>query len=70
MVSRILIMIIISMVTAAITIIVREEYNLKRGGAPPAVLNQTSICPCNKLLLSSLGPAAALQPKVMGVYTR
>merc|ERR1719154_1065244 len=27
-------------------------------------------CSCNKLLLSSLGTAANLQPKVMGIYTR
>merc|ERR1719186_179977 len=42
------------------------------GGAPPPIHNLTSSssCPCDKLLLSSLGPAATFQPKVMGIYTR
>ena len=41
------------------------------GGEPPVSLNLTSVsCPCNKLLLSSLGPAATVLPQVMGTYTR
>merc|ERR1719233_2128798 len=41
-----------------------------REGVPP-VLNQTSSsCPCNKLVLSSLGPAAQFQPLAMAVYTK
>jgi len=41
------------------------------GGLPPTSLLQTSsTCDCNKVLLSSLGPAATYQPNVMGVYTR
>jgi len=60
--------------TKAITIIEREvlevENLLSLGGAAPPVLNQTSSCPCDKLLLSSLGPAVTFQPKVLGVYTQ
>eukprot|EP00092_Neocalanus_flemingeri_P046405 GFUD01052201.1.p1 GENE.GFUD01052201.1~~GFUD01052201.1.p1 ORF type:complete len:192 (+),score=42.08 GFUD01052201.1:63-638(+) len=40
------------------------------GGAIPPMHNLTSSCSCDKLLLSSLGPAAIFQPKVMGIYTR
>eukprot|EP00092_Neocalanus_flemingeri_P036021 GFUD01039220.1.p1 GENE.GFUD01039220.1~~GFUD01039220.1.p1 ORF type:complete len:171 (-),score=46.86 GFUD01039220.1:21-533(-) len=40
------------------------------GGALPPMHNLTSSCSCDKLLLSSLGPAAIFQPKVMGIYTR
>eukprot|EP00092_Neocalanus_flemingeri_P058106 GFUD01069195.1.p1 GENE.GFUD01069195.1~~GFUD01069195.1.p1 ORF type:complete len:194 (-),score=51.80 GFUD01069195.1:122-703(-) len=40
------------------------------GGAIPPMQNLTSSCSCDKLLLSSLGPAAIFQPKVMGIYTR
>eukprot|EP00092_Neocalanus_flemingeri_P009831 GFUD01010593.1.p1 GENE.GFUD01010593.1~~GFUD01010593.1.p1 ORF type:complete len:193 (+),score=50.19 GFUD01010593.1:112-690(+) len=40
------------------------------GGAIPPMHNLTSSCSCDKLLLSSLGPAAISQPKVMGIYTR
>eukprot|EP00092_Neocalanus_flemingeri_P064500 GFUD01078288.1.p1 GENE.GFUD01078288.1~~GFUD01078288.1.p1 ORF type:complete len:164 (-),score=44.97 GFUD01078288.1:4-495(-) len=39
-------------------------------GSLPPLHNLTSSCSCNKLLLSSLGPAAIFQPKVMGIYTR
>merc|ERR1712215_220051 len=40
------------------------------GSAPPDNLNLTSSCPCSKVLVSSLGPAATVLPKVMGVYTQ
>eukprot|EP00092_Neocalanus_flemingeri_P046395 GFUD01052191.1.p1 GENE.GFUD01052191.1~~GFUD01052191.1.p1 ORF type:complete len:175 (+),score=39.37 GFUD01052191.1:96-620(+) len=41
------------------------------GGAHQPMHNlTTSSCSCDKLLLSSLGPAAISQPKVMGIYTR
>jgi len=41
------------------------------GGTPPQKVNMTSgSCPCNKLLLSSVGPAATYLPAVMGTYTR
>jgi len=44
---------------------------VKKGGFPPEKVNQTSgSCPCNKLLLSSVGPAASYLPAVMGTYTR
>eukprot|EP00092_Neocalanus_flemingeri_P064502 GFUD01078290.1.p1 GENE.GFUD01078290.1~~GFUD01078290.1.p1 ORF type:complete len:169 (-),score=35.65 GFUD01078290.1:78-584(-) len=39
-------------------------------GSLPPLHNLTSSCSCDKLLLSSLGPAAISQPKVMGIYTR
>eukprot|EP00092_Neocalanus_flemingeri_P064501 GFUD01078289.1.p1 GENE.GFUD01078289.1~~GFUD01078289.1.p1 ORF type:complete len:164 (-),score=42.28 GFUD01078289.1:390-881(-) len=39
-------------------------------GSLPPLHNLTSSCSCDKLLLSSLGPAAIFQPKVMGIYTR
>ena len=40
-------------------------------GTPPQKVNLTSgSCPCNKLLLSSVGPAATYLPAVMGTYTR
>jgi len=47
------------------------------GGSLPPDLTPTnsssssrSSCSCNKLILSSLGPAATFQPHVMGVYTK
>merc|ERR1719233_2199492 len=56
-------------VTQAISVI-EGEVPGQGGGVPPA-LNQTSTsCPCNKLLLSSLGPAVQFQPRTLGVYTR
>ena len=64
---------LIAVVAKAITIIEGEEFGKVEtveywGGATPTVLNLTSSCPCDKLLLSSLGPAATLQPKTMGIY--
>ena len=60
--------------TVAVMILVREIYNqepdLWELARELSVVNKTSSCPCNKLLLSSLGAAFTLQPKVMGVYTR
>ena len=44
------------------------------GGHPPpplpltAVSNQTASCACQKVLLSSLGPAAQYLPGAMGLY--
>ena len=44
------------------------------GGAPPPALNSSELarasCPCNRILVSSLGPAAQAQPQAMGVYTQ
>eukprot|EP00092_Neocalanus_flemingeri_P036020 GFUD01039219.1.p1 GENE.GFUD01039219.1~~GFUD01039219.1.p1 ORF type:complete len:179 (+),score=42.17 GFUD01039219.1:81-617(+) len=70
--------------THAITITVKDENEGNQealhqlveakvdalGGAHPPMHNLTSSCSCDKLLLSSLGPAAISQPKVMGIYTR
>ena len=81
MVSLVLSLLLIAKGTHAITIMVEgEEFKQEAvkiietmetlGGAQPPILNLTSSCPCDKLLLSSLGPAATLQPKVMGVYTK
>ena len=48
-----------------------QEDKVAGGGEPPQRLNSSSMsCPCNKLLLSSLGPAATVLPRVMGTYTR
>ena len=59
----------------AISIVVEEVdlvSNASLGGAPPPVNNKitTTSCSCNKLLLSSLGVAASLDPKMMGIYSR
>ena len=71
----VLLPLLIAIGTQAITIIEGEELGKvermeSQGGATPPVLNLTSSCPCDKLLLSSLGPAATLQPKTMGIYTQ
>ena len=50
---------------------IRDQEVKVGGGEPPRRLNSSSVsCPCNKLLLSSLGPAATVLPRVMGTYTR
>ena len=56
-------------ITQAITVI-EGEIPTQGGGVPPALNQTSSSCPCNKLLLSSLGPAAQFQPRTLGVYTR
>ena len=68
----ILLGLLIAMGTQAITIIEGEfmERAESLGGAPPPVLNHTTSCPCDKLILSSIGPAATLQPKAMGIYSK
>jgi hypothetical protein len=71
----VLLTLMIAMGAQAITIIEGEELDKVEtveslGGVPPPVLNLTSSCPCDKLILSSLGPAATLQPKTMGIYTQ
>ena len=41
------------------------------GGRPPSSsVRAAASCPCAKLLLSSLGPAATFQPGAMGTYTK
>ena len=71
----VLLPLLIAMGAEAITIIEGEELGKVERmesleGAPPPVLNLTSSCPCDKLLLSSLGPAGILQPKTIGIYTQ
>ena len=47
-----------------------EVAEIFGGSAPPKNVNLTSSCPCSKVLVSSLGPAATTLPNVMGVYTQ
>ena len=68
-------LLIIARRLTAISIVAEEVdlvSNASLGGAPPPVNNNTTpdSCTCNKLLLSSLGVAASLQPKMMGFYSR
>ena len=60
--------------TQAVTVVEWEVLHEEKvgeilGGGTPPVINRTSTCPCAKLLLSSLGPTAQFQPRVLGVYT-
>merc|ERR1712080_547871 len=49
-----------------------EDNSVSVSRLPPSPLLplSSSSCDCNKVLVSSLGPAATYQPGVMGVYTR
>jgi hypothetical protein len=72
MTSLILLGLMVVMRTQSISIIEGEfmERVESLGGAPPPVLNHTTSCPCEKLIISSIGPAATLQPKSMGIYSK
>jgi len=84
MLRYILLFSITNIIMANVDIFVFKDYEKSRdlggqpqdtfgGGLPPDITlltSSSSSCSCNKLILSSLGPAATFQPHVMGVYTK
>merc|ERR1712083_164920 len=84
MLRYILLFSITNIIMANVDIFVFKDYEKSRdlggqpqdtfgGGLPPDITlltSSSSSCSCNKLIPSSLGPAATFQPHVMGVYTK
>merc|ERR1712243_550730 len=68
---RMSVMLVMMMMLLAVTQADIEGEGSGYGEVVPVILNQTSTkCPCDELLLSSLGPAAHFQPKAMAIFTR